>query len=93
LCDSSVGKAEDRASTGQIHSPYRRQLGRGVIIPPDRDVIITSNPDAILFRRRVRMSAVVCQIQHLSHFNLPHVERKSMSEARFRVVKLERQFV
>ena len=47
----------------------------------------------MLFRRRIRMPAVVCHFEHLFHLNLLHIERESMREARLRVVELERQFV
>ncbi len=39
------------------------------------------------------MPAVVRHLEHLSHLNLLHVERKSMSEARLRIVEPERQFI
>jgi hypothetical protein len=39
------------------------------------------------------MPAVLRHPDHLSHLNLLHVERKSMSESRLRVVEPERQLV
>src|SRR5271163_2882788 len=39
------------------------------------------------------MPAVFCHSDHLAHLNLLQVEREPMSEARLRVVELERQFV
>ena len=39
------------------------------------------------------MPAVAWRLEHLSHLNLLHVDRKSVSEARLGVVEPERQFV
>ena len=47
----------------------------------------------MLFRRRVGMAAVVCHPDHFSHFDLLHVERKSMTESCLRIVELERKLV
>jgi hypothetical protein len=49
---------------------------------------VTSNLRGILLCRRERMPAVVCHLEHLSHLDLLHVERKSMSEARLAVCRI-----
>src|SRR5258705_11602572 len=82
-----------RLGTSPPDCPWAPGPAAASISASTKVLLVTSSRAAKLSRRRVRMPAVVWHLEHLSHLNLLHVDRKSVSEARLRIVELERQFV